>query len=172
MKCNNEWVSLFVLTTLSFERYLHKHLCGILQFRKPKNWPKFSNSACKKGWATPHENFCFFLTMSFLVSWIDNSASHITWRKVGFLSIEWCQVCWEFSDEWPSLRVLESAAVLGFCVVFTHAYSIDILQFLYISIDMSCIFFLIEFEYELSISVKRERATRYKNLELEIEKLL
>jgi hypothetical protein len=51
-------------------------------------------------------------------------------------------------------------------------YSTRILQFCYPSVDMCLILLHVEFEDGLSISVLKDRATRYERLELEIVKFL
>jgi hypothetical protein len=54
---------------------------------------------------------------------------------------------------------------------FTDAWSTPFVCSWFSAIDMSCNLFHVQFEYELSISVLRDRATCYKKFELEIEKV-
>jgi hypothetical protein len=75
-------------------------------------------------------------------------------------------------DEVPSLGPLESVTVWGLCVVFREAYNTDVLQVLYLLIDIPSIMLHVEFEDRLSISVMKNRAIHHKNLHLEIVKLL
>jgi hypothetical protein len=65
---------------------------------------------------------------------------------------------------WP----LEKIAILGLDVVLKGAYSTGILQVWYHSIGVHFILLHVEFEDGLSISFLQNRATRHKNLELEI----
>jgi hypothetical protein len=61
---------------------------------------------------------------------------------------------------------------LGLEVVLTDAYNTVILYVWYYSIDIHFISFGVEFEDGLFISVLKNSATRPKNLQLEIKKLL
>jgi hypothetical protein len=59
---------------------------------------------------------------------------------------------------------------LGLDDEFREAYNTGMLQIWYLSIDVRSILVHVEFEYGLSISVAKSRATCHKNLQLEIEK--
>jgi hypothetical protein len=72
-----------------------------------------------------------------------------------------------FGGQFPTLGPLESVANLGLSVVFREPYSASILQFWYILIDIRFILLHVEFEEGLSISVVKNRATRYEKLQLE-----
>jgi hypothetical protein len=73
-------------------------------------------------------------------------------------------------EGWSTLGTLESVAVLGLSVGFIDAYNTVILQVWYHSIDMHFIMLHAKFEDGSSISVSKDKATRYKILHLEIEK--
>jgi hypothetical protein len=70
------------------------------------------------------------------------------------------------------LGLSEPAAVLELNEEFREAYSKDIVQVWYPSIDINFILFHVEFEDGLFILIWRERATRYKNWGLKIVKIL
>jgi hypothetical protein len=67
---------------------------------------------------------------------------------------------------------LESDAVLGLNIVFRESYNTDILQVWYHSTDIHSILSHVEFEDGLFISILKNRATRHKILQLEIENFL
>jgi hypothetical protein len=75
-------------------------------------------------------------------------------------------------DKIPILGPLETIAILGLDVVLKDSYGTDILQIWYHSIDIHFILLHVKFEDGSSISFLKNRATRYKNLELEIVKFL
>jgi hypothetical protein len=64
------------------------------------------------------------------------------------------------------LKPLESVAGAGFSGKFRKAYNIDMLQIYYSSKDIHSTLFYVEIESGLTISVLRDRTTRYKNFEL------
>jgi hypothetical protein len=72
----------------------------------------------------------------------------------------------------PILGLLETIAILGLGVVLKGAYSTGMLQVWYHSIGLHFILPMLEFEDGLSMSVLINRATRYKNLDLEVVKFL
>jgi hypothetical protein len=110
--------------------------------------------------------------MDCLIKKITNLISNFTWRKWCFISTEWCQGFWVLVVELPTLGSLELVALLGLNVAFIGAYSTDILQFWYHSIDIHSILLYVEFEDGLSISILKIRATHPKKLQLEIKKFL
>jgi hypothetical protein len=56
--------------------------------------------------------------------------------------------------------------------VLKEAYNMGVLRLGYLSIDIRCFLFHVEFEDGLSISVLKNRPTQYKNSQLEIVKFL
>jgi hypothetical protein len=75
-------------------------------------------------------------------------------------------------NDLPSFGLLKSVAVLGVGVALREAYSTDVLQFEYPSIDIHFVLFHLKFEDMLYISVLKNRATCHKNLQLQIVKFL
>jgi hypothetical protein len=79
-------------------------------------------------------------------------------------------------QSFPSWTVVQGCfktiAVLGIRAALTTAYTIVVACIQHGSIDQSVIVFCVRFEGALSIVVLRNRATRYKKLELEIVKFL
>jgi hypothetical protein len=109
-------------------------MCSSLENQKA---PKFlKRRFLKKGWTIPHEKYHLLLGMVFLVIEITNLTSNFTRREWYFVSTESYQGSWVLVDEWPTWGSLESVAGFVFRLVFREAYSIDTLQFCYLSIDI------------------------------------
>jgi hypothetical protein len=66
-------------------------------------------------------------------------------------------------DKLPILGPLKSVAILRLKGELREAYNTDVLQFLYLSIDMSFILVHVNFDDGLSISVLKTRETKHKN---------
>jgi hypothetical protein len=75
-------------------------------------------------------------------------------------------------DHYRRLGPLESVAVLALDVGFREAYNTGILQVWYHLIDIHFSILHVKFEDRLSISLLKNKATRTKNVELEIVKFL
>jgi hypothetical protein len=75
-------------------------------------------------------------------------------------------------DELPILRLPESVVVFGIGVALREAYNTGLLLLWYRSIGMHFTLLHVKFEDVLSMPVLKNRATRHKNLQLEIVKFL
>lgn len=76
--------------------------------RKPRTWKKllpiFILRCLLIGRTIPHEKYRFFFDMSFLMNVINKPTPNLAWRKVYFLSTDWCKECWgSFLNESPFL---------------------------------------------------------------------
>jgi hypothetical protein len=172
VKCMNEQIPLFGLTTLPFELYLHKHPMTSSSSENQKAGRLFNPRALRKGWAIPHEKCHFLLDIYFLMKEITNLTSNFTRIKECFLPTGWCQRCWALMDKVPTSGLQESVAVLGLSVGLTDTYHTGILQFWYHPIDRHFILLHVKFENVLFISVLKIRAIRHKNPQLVIVKFL
>jgi hypothetical protein len=127
-------------------------------FQKTKKLQSFSNAYFfeKKDGPSPHEKCHFLLDVLF---------SQKTWPT--HLQISHKEMCasyllndvkgyWSFLNELPTLRVLQSVAVLRLCVGLADADNMGAGWFWYLSADKKCTFLHAKFEIGSSILVLRK----------------